>query len=294
MFKNLSDIEGFLQDKSTGSFWVIQKYIEKPLLYYGRKFDIRMWAIVTAKNEIFLFTKGYLRTSSENFDLKNQDNYVHLTNNCLQKHGGNYGQHEDGNTLPLDALNKYFAEMFPEHNPTVENHILPRMRDIVIDTILSVKKELNPMNRKNVFELLGYDFMIDEDLRTWLIEVNTNPYIGVPNDYIAGLLDDMLDDMLSIVVDPLFPPQNPRESRPNNGMKIFKRKENDYFLVNRPNGFELIYCENGSQYHNGPMDMRRPFNKNCYPIPELIPADVKKRLNGKEKSQDQVIPFIFE
>ena len=61
--------------------------------------------------------------------------------------------------------------------------------------------------------------------------------------------------------------------------------------MNRPNGFELIYCENGSQHHNGPMDMRRPFNKNCYPIPELIPADVKKRLNGKEKPQEQVVPF---
>ena len=214
----MNDIEAFLSDKSAGSFWVIQKYIEKPLLYYGRKFDIRMWAIVTAKNEIFLFTKGYLRTSSESFDLKNSNNYVHLTNNCLQKHGGNYGQHEEGNTLPLEALDKYFAELFTGHNPTVENHILPRIRDLVIDTILSVKKELNPMNRKNVFELLGYDFMIDEDLRTWLIEVNTNPYIGVPTEYIGGLLDDMLDDMLDIVVDPLFPPQNPRNSRPNNGI----------------------------------------------------------------------------
>ena len=31
------------------------------------------------------------------------------------------------------------------------------------------------------FELFGYDFMIDEDFRVWLIEVNENPYLGVPN-----------------------------------------------------------------------------------------------------------------
>lgn len=177
------------------------------MLYHGRKFDIRMWAFVTAKNEVFLFRKGYLRTSSEEFDLKNSNNYVHLTNNCLQKHAGNYGQHEEGNTLPLETLDAYFAQMFPDLKPTVETHIMPRIRDLVIDTILATKRELNPLNRKNAFEFLGYDFMIDEDLRTWLIEANTNPYIGVPTEYIGNLLNVMLDDMMRIVIDPLLPPQ---------------------------------------------------------------------------------------
>jgi hypothetical protein len=52
------------------------------------------------------------------------------------------------------------------------------MKDLVIDTILAVKDQLNPNHRKNHFELFGYDFMIDEDYRVWLIEVNTNPYLG--------------------------------------------------------------------------------------------------------------------
>jgi tubulin monoglycylase TTLL3/8 len=30
-------------------------------------------------------------------------------------------------------------------------------------------------NRKNSFEFLGYDFMIDEDLKVWMIEVNSSP-----------------------------------------------------------------------------------------------------------------------
>ena len=47
-----------------------------------------------------------------------------------------------------------------------------------------MKNLVNPNNRKNHFEFFGYDFMIDEDLRVWLIEVNTNPYIGTPNEYI--------------------------------------------------------------------------------------------------------------
>jgi len=42
--------------------------------------------------------------------------------------------------------------------------------------------------RNYCFELFGYDFLIDEDLRPWLLEVNTNPYLGVANDFIKDLL----------------------------------------------------------------------------------------------------------
>jgi len=52
------------------------------------------------------------------------------------------------------------------------------MKDIVIDSILSAKKELNVRQRRHCFELLGYDFLIDEDFRTWLLEVNNNPFLG--------------------------------------------------------------------------------------------------------------------
>lgn len=58
------------------------------------------------------------------------------------------------------------------------------MKNLIIDSYLSTKSKLNPNLRKNCFELFGYDFLIDEDFRIWLIEVNTNPYLGVPNDYI--------------------------------------------------------------------------------------------------------------
>jgi len=134
---------------------------------------------------------------------------------------------------------------------------MPRIKDIIIDTILSVKSQLNPSKRKNCFELYGYDFLIDEDFRVWLIEVNTNPYFGVPNEYIADLLPKMIDDMTKLVVDPMFPP-----------------KEVD---SERENLFELLYSESHDQIIN----KRRPFNLDLvYPIPELKqPIGVVKNKN---------------
>jgi D-alanine-D-alanine ligase-like ATP-grasp enzyme len=49
------------------------------------------------------------------------------------------------------------------------------MKEIIIFTFLSVINKLNLANRKFCFEIFGYDFIIDEDLQLWLIEVNTNP-----------------------------------------------------------------------------------------------------------------------
>jgi hypothetical protein len=78
------------------------------------------------------------------------------------------------------------------------------MKDIIIDTFLSVRSDLNPGKRKNCFEFLGYDFLIDEDFRLWLLEVNCNPYLGTPNNFIGSILPEMINDMINLVLDPVL------------------------------------------------------------------------------------------
>ena len=164
VFKNdFLGIKRFLQSKSITTHWIIQKYIERPLLYYGRKFDIRMWAIMTGKKEFYVYNKGYVRTSSDSYTTNTNANYVHLTNNCLQQFGDKYGTFEDGNTVSLKKFEEYLKEEFPHLKINFNHDLLRRMKDLMIDTYLATKNEFNPKGRANCFELLGYDFMIDED-----------------------------------------------------------------------------------------------------------------------------------
>ena len=67
---------------------------------------------------------------------------------------------------------------------------------------------MNPNHRKNAFELFGFDFLLDEDFRIWLIECNYNPYLGTPNEFMRKLVPEMIDDMLKIVLDPVLKPRN--------------------------------------------------------------------------------------
>lgn len=65
---------------------------------------------------------------------------------------------------------------------------MPRVKDIMIDSFLSVRRKMNPNNRKHMFELFGFDFVLDEDFRLWLLEINTNPFLGTPNKFMEGLV----------------------------------------------------------------------------------------------------------
>ena len=190
-----------------------------------------------------MYKYGYLRTSSDDYNLSNGNNYVHLTNNCLQKHGSNYGAHEDGNTIGFHVFQEYLDENFPQYKLNVYEHFVPRMKDLIIDSFNAVKHQLNPNRRKHCFEILGYDFLIDEDFRLWLIEINTNPYFGVPNIYIADLLPKMVDDMLDIVVDPLYPPVIKPDSN-----QFHMSLTLGHIALKTPNDYELIYCDGNSPY----------------------------------------------
>ena len=79
------------------------------------------------------------------------------------------------------------------------------MKEIVKKTFAAVRRTIDPNNRKHCFELFGYDFILDEDFNMFLIEVNTNPCIEESSNLLKILIPRMLEDMLRLTVDVLFP-----------------------------------------------------------------------------------------
>ena len=96
-------------------------------------------------------------------------------------------------------------------------HVYPRIKESMKHTLEAFwlkHKRLNTyhkINHKsplladslNQFELLGYDFMIDEDLHVYLIEVNTNPCLDTsPCALLRRLITSVLDQTFKVCVDP--------------------------------------------------------------------------------------------
>jgi len=75
--------------------------------------------------------------------------------------------------------------------------------------------KLNPNCKKHQFEIFGYDFMIDEWLNPWLIEVNTNPCLEESSSLLKALLPRMLDDTFKLTLDVIFPRPKDKDNAVN-------------------------------------------------------------------------------
>ena len=188
--------------------FVVQKYIERPLLIDQRKFDIRLWVLINccdlSNQRCYLFSEGYIRTSSYPFSLSQESidqPFVHLTNNAVQQHDQNYGKLEEGNQLSFKQGSELLLQQTGrdvDFQQIYDDEIL----EIILMSLKSVDNgRLNPNMKKNTFEIFGYDFMIDEEIRPWLIEVNTNPCLEETSALLRQLLPRMLDDAFKLTLD---------------------------------------------------------------------------------------------
>jgi hypothetical protein len=77
------------------------------MLIMSRKFDIRIWVLVTHNLKGYVFKEGYVRLSSLEYsctDSPSNNTFMHLTNNAVQKFSEGYGSVADGNQLSFKSL----------------------------------------------------------------------------------------------------------------------------------------------------------------------------------------------
>ncbi|XP_012272685.1 probable tubulin polyglutamylase TTLL2 isoform X2 [Orussus abietinus] len=176
---------------------VVQRYIEKPLLIGGYKFDLRLYVCVPSYRPltVYLYREGLARFATDKFSLDILDNpYSHLTNCSLNKLGPGYSQKKErvgsGCKWTLRQLRRYLEQVGHE-----DWFLWQRIACIVSLTILSQAAGIP--KSANCFELFGFDILIDENLKPWLLEVNVSPALGndceVDSEVKKPLLHDLFD-----------------------------------------------------------------------------------------------------
>ena len=181
---------------------IIQKYLDNPLLYNGRKFDIRCFVLVDYNLNLYFFKEGHLKGSSELYNLNNNSKFIHITNYSLQKKSCKFETYEEGNEISYADFKKF---LISQNIPLTNfDAIINQMKLLVEISMKSVGKKLFRTYPVLSFEIFGYDFIIDNEFKPWILEINNNPGLAISSPVIEKIIPRMMDDAFRLTIDKIF------------------------------------------------------------------------------------------
>ncbi|NXC76350.1 TTLL4 polyglutamylase, partial [Anhinga anhinga] len=188
---------------------LVQRYLHKPYLIGGKKFDLRIYVYVTCYDplRVYLFKDGLVRFASCKYSssMKSLSNkFMHLTNYSVNKKNTDYKSNSDetacqGHKWALKALWNYLTQ-----KGVNSEAIWEKIKDIVIKTIIASEPYVNSLVKMYVrrpyccHELFGFDIMLDENLKPWILEVNISPSLHSNSPLDVSIKGQMIRDLLNL------------------------------------------------------------------------------------------------
>ncbi|XP_040007743.1 protein polyglycylase TTLL10 [Xiphias gladius] len=183
---------------------IVQHYIQSPLLLKGKKFDVRCYLLIacTAPYMVF-FRHGYVRLTCDLYDPCSKNPSVHLTNQYMQKKNPLYSQLKEDTVWSMESFNAYVNDRFQVAKGLPRDWVLgalaKRMQQIVKQCFFAVKSKLDC--RLGFFDLIGCDFMIDEDFKVWLLEMNCNPALHTNCEVLKEVIPSIVVETLDLTLE---------------------------------------------------------------------------------------------
>lgn len=190
---------------------LVSKYIHNPHLINNKKYDLRLYIVTSGFSplKIYLYEEGLVRFASDEYSVEesNKHNrYMHLTNYSVNKCSSHFDKNINvsnectGSKWSLTALKTYFKSNNMDFEKTWTS-----IKDIVVKSMISVAEETIETTKKltkhknNLFELYGFDILIDADLRPWLLEINLNPSLNCESELDLKVKSSLMTDIFTLV-----------------------------------------------------------------------------------------------
>ncbi|KAG5182374.1 tubulin-tyrosine ligase/Tubulin polyglutamylase, partial [Tribonema minus] len=182
---------------------VVQLYVRRPLLIDGYKFDLRVYVLVTSIRPLRVYafrdglarlcTSAYVRPAAANMG----DRCMHLTNYAINRRSDNFVANADAerdDTGSKRSLRWLLEWVGQTHGEARARRMWRRMGQCAVKTLVPVLPQLHREYRatfgadgSRCIEVLGFDFMVDEALKPWLIEVNHLPSFATDSPLDASI-----------------------------------------------------------------------------------------------------------
>ncbi len=189
LFKDYEQIQRhFASTDRIGGPHVLQEYIGQPHLLQGHKYTIRLFVVLSSQSGAWLYPEGYFNIAGVSYDEHDFSALpAHLTNEHL-----NVADHAQQIQIPSSQA-PYF------------NHIYSSLMKIATAVCQAYKTAVPGFfhaNSEARFGLFGFDYLLDQSLRPWLLEVNHGPCFPCHQDHILqkylynGLWQTMITDII--------------------------------------------------------------------------------------------------
>jgi tubulin polyglutamylase TTLL6/13 len=192
---------------------VCQEYI-RPYLLNQVKFDLRIYVLVTSVDplRVYIHNENMVRFCTERYVPPNKSNlrkvFSHLTNYHVNKENPKFVENNEDNEERAHKLGtvSVFAEL--ARNGVDVRALQDRIDEIVQLTLLAVQQDYIDDYQKTVkaqdersrlFEILGFDILLDADMKPWLIEVNNNTSLEGESPFDETLKVSVIKGALQIV-----------------------------------------------------------------------------------------------
>lgn len=212
---------------------LVQEYMSNPLLIDGKKFDIGIYAVLTSVEPLRVYiyeaesllrfcAHPYIDTVSNKFNASNLDSYVvgddytpiWLMPSLLRHYiGANLSMKQTLNSY-LRRLHKDGEKIWSQIEETIKK--VYKLKEHHLARMSRMYQEANNYNETSVegslnqfFEMVRFDFIVDEDLNVYLMEANMSPNLSSKHFPPNRLLyEQVLNSYFSLVGLTQFAQQN--------------------------------------------------------------------------------------
>jgi len=180
------------------------------------KFDLRLYVLVLGVEplRVFLFKDGLARLATTAYskptDYNMSNMQMHLTNYAINKNSmgfmKNYTAMADfvGSKRSLKFVLRYLKKNFNADT----GKLMKEVKDLIIKTILSAQPhlahqyrsyQLDDYENSLCFEVLGFDIMLDEKFKPYLLEVNHAPSFATDSPLDEKIKGQVIYDTLNLL-----------------------------------------------------------------------------------------------
>ncbi|XP_059842528.1 probable tubulin polyglutamylase TTLL2 [Hypanus sabinus] len=188
-----------IKDLTYSGSVIVQKYITNPLLISGYKFDLRIYVCVTSFSPltVYIYQEGLVRFGTEKYNLSSLDNiYAHLTNTSINRFGPSYTMDKERVGSGCKWTMSQFRAFL--HSMNINEPLMwQRISNIVTMTLLTISPSIP--SPPNCLELFGFDILIDDNIKPWLLEVNYSPALMIECNADVVVKKELLYDLIDLL-----------------------------------------------------------------------------------------------